>query len=586
ELSSEEVRLLNELSSSAKDYLINGVKVTIATASCESYEGDISFLSHKLKEFENSDVVILLFNINSKIHMVLRSRRSSVDVSLIAKRFGGGGHRGAASATLRNKTTEEVIGEVLQVLKENIEPLKTASHIMTSPVKTIEHKCSIKEAEKIMTQYEVNVLPVLKNGRFYGLISREIVEKALFHGFGSTPVSKFSMREVAIAEPSTPVDKIETQMIEKHQRFMPVIENGELKGAITRTDLLRSMYEDMVRHYRLKEYPLRSGGGMTERNLSPAMEEKFPPEILSILKLAGEVAEKLGFSAYLVGGSVRDLLRGEVNLDIDIVIEGDGIVFARELAKELNAKLRCHERFKTATLITDEFKIDIATARTEYYKFPGALPEVEMSSIKKDLYRRDFTINTLAISLNPETYGQLIDFFGGRTDIKEKIIRVLHSMSFIDDPTRALRAVRFAERFRYKISKQTLHLIRIAVEMAVFDKVRDRRLYDELCYIFRDTEPARSMVKLQELGILKAIHPSLRLSEQLRRNLEDTYEALIWFKLSFIGEEVDRADLFFMVLLEGLKEKDRKSLLNRLYVPDSKAHRLIDNVKKTKEALN
>jgi tRNA nucleotidyltransferase (CCA-adding enzyme) len=151
--------------------------------------------------------------------------------------------------------------------------------------------------------------------------------------------------------------------------------------------------------------------------------------VYQLLKQSGETAEELGVNVYLVGGSVRDLLRGEENLDIDIVIEGDGILFARTFGEKLRAKIRTHEKFGTAQIITGALKLDIATARTEYYESPAALPKVETSSIKKDLYRRDFTINTLAVKLNRADFGLLIDFFGGQRDLREKTIRVLHNLS-------------------------------------------------------------------------------------------------------------------------------------------------------------
>ena len=192
------------------------------------------------------------------------------------------------------------------------------------------------------------------------------------------------------------------------------------------------------------------------------------------------MAEGLGYGAYLVGGSVRDLLRGEENLDLDIVIEGDGIAFARVLGEKLGAKVRTHQKFATAQIFVDSLKLDVATARTEYYESPAALPKVETSSIKKDLYRRDFTINTLAVKLNSRDFGVLIDFFGGQRDLREKAIRVLHNLSFVEDPTRAFRAVRFAERFGFKISRHTENLIKSTLEMNLFDMLSGPRLFEEL----------------------------------------------------------------------------------------------------------
>ena len=188
----------------------------------------------------------------------------------------------------------------------------------------------------------------------------------------------------------------------------------------------------------------------------------------------------MDFHAYLVGGFVRDLILRNDNLDVDVVIEGDAIAFAREMSKRL-LKISVHKEFGTAkVLFPDGFKVDVATASLEYYKAPAALPIVEHSSLKLDLYRRDFTINTLAISLNTNTFGELIDFFGAQLDIKEKSIRVLHSLSFVEDPTRVFRAVRFEQRFGFQIGKFTLNLIKNAVKMGFLTKIKGARLWREL----------------------------------------------------------------------------------------------------------
>ena len=162
--------------------------------------------------------------------------------------------------------------------------------------------------------------------------------------------------------------------------------------------------------------------------------------------------------------------------------------------------MRGYEKFGTAVvLFPDGFKIDVATARHEYYASPGALPTVETSSIKRDLYRRDFTINTLAVSLNTKTFGQLIDFFGGARDIKEKVIRVLHNLAFVEDPTRIMRAIRFSSRFSFGISKHTLTLMKGALKMQMFDKIEGKRLLNELIHILNEKNPLPALAMMAGL---------------------------------------------------------------------------------------
>jgi len=566
ELSMEEFDILNELVQSAKEIVTQGIRIKIAKASRERYLGDAAHLAHRMMDMEDIDAVIILIEMEGKIVMVARSRVPELDVSKVMKEFGGGGHPTAASSTIKESSLEVIEEKLTDIINMNIKPGKVASDIMTRPVIHIQWDISVKEAEAMMTRYGVNVLPVLKEDRYAGLISREIVEKALFHGFGKSRAMDFSTPDAITVDPQTPIRQIETLMIEQNQRFMPVVEHGKIVGAITRTDLLRTLYEEFLRRRKIEETMTREKPTIG-RNLSSWFKEKFPPEIHNLLRLSGEVAEELGFNAYLVGGSVRDLLRGEENLDLDIVIEGDGIAFARAFGEKLHAKVRTHQKFGTAQIFSDRTKLDVATARTEYYESPASLPKVETSSIKKDLYRRDFTINTLAVKLNLRDFGLLIDFFGGQRDLREKSIRVLHNLSFVEDPTRAFRAIRFAERFGFKISKHTENLIKSTIEMNLFSMLSGPRLFEELRLSFHETEPIKTLKKLSDYGLLKVIHPNLAFTEELEATLRSMQETLSWFNLLFLEEKPDKGILYLMALLSGLKDDDMKAATERLSPP-------------------
>jgi tRNA nucleotidyltransferase (CCA-adding enzyme) len=584
ELNQEQVALLNDFIKSARDYYIHGIKVTVARARRNEFEEDIAYLTHKLREFEDTDALVLLVRVESKTYIIFRSQVAELDVASVAKVFGGGGHPTAASASIKDESLDEIESMLVETLKKHVNPLKIARDIMTTPVKTIAHNCTVKEAEQMLTKYEINVLPVIENQAFLGLITRENVEKALFHGFGSSPVLQFCATDVHTARSDTPVSEIEDHMIGRQQRFVPVLEGKYVKGAITRTDILRNIYEGILRKHRNQESSFRDRPSIS-RNLTSSMKEKFPQEVFHTLKQAAEVAENLGFSAYLVGGTARDLLRGEANLDIDIVIEGDGIRFARALAELLGGRVKIHKYFKTASVITDSIKLDIATSRTEYYEHPGALPIVEASSIKKDLYRRDFTINTLAVRLSPSAFGELLDFFGGRGDIKEKTIKVLHSLSFIEDPTRAFRSVRFSERFGYKITRHTQRLIKTAVSMNVFSRVSGQRLWEEFKLLLLETEPYRALVRLEELDLLKTIHPELKVSKALYNTMYSLHEVLTWFRLLFLDENVDKGQVYFLGILEGLKTEHQNEVLKRLLFPQGTAGKYLHAIKEAKNAL-
>ncbi len=565
ELSKEEFDLLSELLQSSTDMEVGGIRIKIAKASREDYLGDAAQFAHRIMDMEDIDGLVLLLGMQGKILIIGRSRVPELDVAEVMKGFGGGGHRSAASATVVEAPLEVVEDEVKRLLKSSIRLGKSARDVMTSPVITVPWNDTVKNAESMMTRYGVNVLPVVQDGKYKGIISREIVEKAIFHGFGKSRVADFTTTDALTVSHDTPVRDIERLMIEQNQRFMPVLEDDRIIGAITRTDILRILYEDILRRSRLQ--PPTEERPSIGRNLAAWLKERFPPEIADMLRLAGEVASGLGFKAYLVGGSVRDLLRGEENLDFDIVIEGEGIQFAKEFGQRLEAKVRTHERFGTAQVITDTMKLDVATARTEYYESPAALPKVETSSIKKDLYRRDFTINTLAVELNPRDFGLLIDFFGGQRDLRERTIRVLHNLSFIEDPTRAFRAIRFSERFGFKLSKHTENLIKSALRMDLFDKLSGSRLYEELLLTFNETEPVRAMKRLSEYGLLRVIHRNLTFDEKLESMLQSIHDTLSWFNLLFLEEKPDKGAIYLMALLSVLDAHDRETAFERLSAP-------------------
>ncbi len=584
ELTLEEFDILNELVQSSQELVIKGIRIKVAKASREKYLGDAAHLAHRMMDMEDIDAIFVLLRMEGKILIVARSRVPELDVSKVLKEFGGGGHPTAASATIKELSLEVVEEKLIEIINVSVKPGKIASDIMTRPVICIQADVPVKEAAEKMTRYGVNVLPVLKGEKYIGLISREIVEKALYHGFRNSKAVDFATTDAITVGPQTPIREIETLMIEQNQRFMPVLENDKIVGAITRTDLLRTLYEEFLRRRKIEE-PFPVERQSIGRNLASWLKDKFPQDVYNILELAGETAEALRYNAYLVGGSVRDLLRGEENLDIDIVIEGDGIIFSRALGEKLKAKVRTHQKFGTAQIFTDTLKLDVATARTEYYESPGALPKVEISSIKKDLYRRDFTINTLAIKLNPRDFGLLIDFFGGQRDLRERTIRVLHNLSFVEDPTRAFRAIRFSERFGFKISRHTENLIKSAIQMNLFEKLSGARIYEELLLSFQETDPIRTLKRLADFGLLKVIHPKLIFTEDLEATLKSVYQTLSWFNLLFLEEKPESSILYLMALLSELKSEDLKAVVDRLSPPPKVSEMLLKGIPLAKNLL-
>lgn len=585
ELSREEFTLLNELVQSLTEVVIHGVRIKIGKGIMEGF-GDVAHLAHKIMDMEDTDAIVLLIAIADKILIVARSRVSELDVSQVLSDFGGGGHPTAASATIKDIPFEIVEERLIESLKRSVRPLKCARDVMTTPVIVIQYNSKVKEAEDMMTRYGVNVLPVVKKDRYMGILTREVVEKAIFHGFGNSRCIEFATTDAITASPHAPISEVEASMIEQNQRFVPVLDGERIIGAITRTDILRALYEDFLRKSRVSaKEPVSDSVLGLGRNISGILKERMPSHLYDFLKMAGEVADELKFGSYLVGGCVRDMLRGEENLDIDIVVEGDGIAFAKKLGEKIGAKVTTHERFGTAQVIKEDFKLDVATARTEYYEFPAALPKVETSSIKKDLYRRDFTINTLAVKLNKKDFGQLIDFFGGQRDLKDKVIRVLHNLSFIEDPTRAFRAIRFSERFGFKLTKHTENLIKSAIRMNIFEKLSGTRLYDELMLTFNETSPIKALKRLGDYDLLRVIHPKLSFSPELESLLQSVHDTITWFDLLFLNESCDKGMLYIMALLYKLNKEEREFALNRLSVTSRLKDKILKGLHIAQEIL-
>jgi tRNA nucleotidyltransferase (CCA-adding enzyme) len=565
ELTTEQIAVLNNLIENAKKYDINGVSVVISSMAAPYFIPDLANLAQKIREKESFDALFLVVQMGDKTHVIGRSRIPAVNVGQVLEQMGGGGHATAASAAIKEMTYLQTRERLIDLLKKHIKPGDLVREIMTSPVKTIPSGSSIEEAGEAMTRFSVNVLPVLRGGSYQGLITREIVQKALFHGLGGRMVEEFMTSGGPVADPDMPMSQVERMMIEQHQRFIPVLgQEGALVGAVTRTDLLRSLHEERLAELPASEEILPAA----LRTVRGLMEERLTPEVRDTLKIVGEVADESGFAVYLVGGIVRDLFLRVSNPDIDIVVEGDGITFAGMLVKKIGGRMKTHQKFGTAVVVlSGGLKLDIATARLEYYSSPAALPTVELSSIKKDLYRRDFTINTLAVRLNCKRFGELIDFFGGLRDIKDKTIRVLHSLSFVEDPTRVLRAIRFEQRFNFHMSKHTHNLIKTAVNMKLFDRLTGERIYTELILMFSEAEPLKILKRMRELDLLKFIHPSLRGSAELERLFANIDETQTWFRLLYLDLKVEKWFVYLLGLIDRMKDTAAAEALQRLSVP-------------------
>ncbi len=586
ELTAEQVFLLNDLIQSATRYSFHGIDVVIAQASVDRYVGDIAVLVHKLKDMENLDALFVLVRMEDRIYLIGRSRLEEVNVSEIAGEFGGGGHPTAASATVKGMALIEAHDRLINALKEMVRPKKVAKDVMVYPVKTIEPERTLEEAGEIMTRYNVNVLPVLQNEKVIGLISKQVVEKAKYHGLRSSLVKEYMTTEFSVASPETPFPRAQAVIIGQSQLLLPVIEKDRLVGTISAAEIMRNLQEEMLKSETgtsaFESQPLYG----RKRMLSKLMEERFPEPLYNLLMEFGKVGDELGYSVYAVGGFVRDLLLRVENFDVDIVVEGDGIRLAEEFEKKFRCRIRTHKKFGTAIILfPDGLKVDVATARWEFYDSPAALPTVERASIKTDLYRRDFTINTLAIQLNPRSFGELIDFFGGVKDIKEKVIRVLHNLSFVEDPTRVFRAIRFEQRFGFQIGKHTQNLMKNAVKVGFLERLSGGRVLSELILILREEDPLPALKRMRDFNLFHFLHPALKFDEHAEILFEQIHHVISWFDLLFLEQRYERWLIYLYGLIDSLKEEEREAFGQRLAVNEKLKKKVLEGKRRADQTL-
>ncbi len=568
DLTAAQIALLYDLIQGSKAYTVHGVEVVIAEARREDYVGDLAVLVHKLRDMEGVGILFVVCQMADRVVLVARSRKPEVDVAAVMREFGGGGHPYAASANVKDATIFQVREKILKVLAEKVIPRRAAADLMVTPPRSATVGNTMTDVHHMLTRYNINAVPVVRDGEIAGIITRQVVEKALFHGLGEESVGEYMNTDFDTIAPEEGIERVQEIIIGKNQRLIPVVSGGAMVGIITRTGFLRFLHDvrDVVSPGPEEDVPLE--GFLTRRkNVSHLMLERLPAAVCDLLASAGAVAERIGMKAYVVGGFVRDLVMRIDNLDIDVVIEGDGIAFAEAFAAEHPCRVRPHHKFGTAVLVfPDGFKLDVATARVEYYMEPAALPTVEYSSLKLDLYRRDFTINTLAVRLNPGVYGELIDFFGAQRDIKEKTLRVLHSLSFVEDPSRILRATRFERRFGFTIAKHAVNLIRNAVRLDLIGRLPKPRLFGELEQILKEEEPVGILKRLSEFNIGPSIHPHIALDKPGIALIEETSEILVWFSLLFLEEKVERWAVLFLSLVDPLAPEEAKKLAASLGV--------------------
>ncbi|QFS44321.1 CBS domain-containing protein [Nostoc sphaeroides] len=547
-------QLLTESLENLEYLCLRGYTVAWVTLRTKNFVPGLSSLASQLVELTEIDALLLaneyaLDESDSRLTVIGRSQIPKTNLNVLFQLLGGGGHSQAASLNLRGVDSEAILKQLLDGVKAQIPHPLTARDLMSSPVRTILPETTIAEAQRILLRYGHSGLSVVDaQGQLVGIISRRDLDVALHHGFSHAPVKGYMTTNLKTIAPDTTLPQIESLMVTYDIGRLPVLENEQLVGLVTRTDVLRELHQERDEDEE-DEQKFKIQNSKFKISLSTELQNRLAPQLWKLLTIASQESEKRGWHLYLVGGAVRDLLLAEAASgtlmikDIDLVVDGfhksADVGAGVELAKALQqvypaARLEIHGAFQTAALLwhkdpeLDSLWVDIATARTEFYPYPAANPEVEASSIRQDLYRRDFTINAIALRLTTPRAGELLDFFGGLLDLQAKHIRVLHPNSFIEDPTRIYRGVRFAVRFGFQIEPQTEEFIRYAINSGVYDRTAQEnsktpalqtRLKTELKHILEAPYWKSALELLDNLGALQCIHPTLKLDVELLRQL-------------------------------------------------------------------
>jgi len=576
-LQPDQLSLLNRIVEAAEEILINDIPVSLAMVEVDQYHEEAAYVVHRWVEIFELPVGIVMLIQPPNVNLILRARVQGLHLGRVAQQFGGGGHATAASARVTDRMPVELREELLSSLADELPPPATAIDVANRRIFSVDARDNVESCKERMNQLRLNAMPVKNaDGDLVGMVTRQILDRALGHGMADRPVQTIMHPQLPIVTAAASLGELRDLFLERSYRFVVVEEHGRPAGIVTRMELFRRLFERQYAAGSVLDHRM-AGERPISQSISRLLRENTTPWVQKLLRTAKAVADTVGIPVYLIGGMVRDLLLGRPNEDVDLVVEGSGIDFAYALAAYVDGRCHPHKPFLTAVVtLPDGHRVDVASARTEFYRTPAALPEVETSLIRQDLYRRDFTINSLAVALHGERHGELVDFFGGRKDLQRREIRVLHSLSFIDDPTRAIRAVRYARRLDFTIAPDTRYLITTAVDEGVFDRLSGQRLRRELESLLAEDHPTSAIELLAELGLLPALCPGLIWSEEIRATLLALEGQLGWFEVEQLGSVPDPWLLFLGSLALQAGADIPRRMADRLQLTGEQRRRVLN----------
>ncbi|MBD0318034.1 MAG: CBS domain-containing protein [Thermoleophilia bacterium] len=498
-LADDERGLLEALLAGAEPHEAAGFEVLVTAVAWPRYVDGVSNLVHKVIDLTDAPGLVALVEMDERVVVVARARVPQLDASALAARLGGGGHPQAASALFRGSLAE-ARERTLAALPDAVRRPLRARDVMSRPPHFVSPEDTVAHAMVACQRYRQSGIQVGSEANLVGVVTREDLDKAVAHGLAHAPAKSVMTSQITTCSEETPLAELRRLVTGTDVGRVPVVRGGTVVGVVTRSDVLRALEEPV-------EADVPADADLSDRLLA---REHLGRVFEAVQAVSGPFE-----GVYLVGGAVRDVLMDEPSFDLDIAVEGDGVVFGRALARALGGRAVAHEAFGTAVVIgEDGSRVDVATTRTEFYDRPASLPRVERATLRQDLFRRDFTINAMAVSLKGEDFGRLRDFFGGLADLRSGVVRVLHNLSFIDDPTRIFRAIRYENRYGFRMDGHTAALARACVEMELVGELSSARLRDELQALLDEGDAAGALTRMHELGVAHAVHPHLAADEE------------------------------------------------------------------------
>jgi len=494
---------------------MGGVLVAISCVKYTKYVENLAFITHKLFDLVEADAIFTASAFTGNTYFVGRSLDERlVDCARILSHFGGGGHKTASAAKIAGELDPKAAyNRLMSVCEDEIKPPPIVSSIMNHPVKSIMPNDTVKRAIKMLQRFGHGGLPVVNNKKLVGIVTRRDLDRVPPE-LGDKPVKRFMTSNPITIQATASIVEARRLMMKKGVGRLPVKDGDELVGIITRSDVLKANF--WHRGQDIGPYP---NPVMLSRMQTGELYKRLPQHFRTIIEKIALIAEGLGVNAYLVGGAVRDLVLDREPSDLDIVVGGDAINLAHAVSQAIGGRIISHERFGTARVSTNGASIDFATARAEFYTEPGSHPDVIRSGVIEDLRRRDFGVNALALGLTGSEAWRIIDVCAGLEDISKKQIRVLHNLSFIEDPTRILRAVYYSTILGFEIEDGTLKMAKDAVKTGLLSTAKNERTAIELMRILSHEYGSDMLVKLKLIGGLMAIFDNspLYLSNMLKR---------------------------------------------------------------------